>query len=72
MTIKVKLRELMTSPSNKRRSVIKNNQGDWLNMLLSEIKQYNDWVARCNDSLSKDNNQPATFHEPQIRKCYDW
>ena len=59
MTTKVKLRELMTSPSNERRSVIVFNQGDWLNMLLSEIKQYNDWVARCNDSLSKDNNQPA-------------
>jgi hypothetical protein len=76
MTIKIELRELVMTPSNKKRSVMKNDipnaQGEWLQMLLHEIKNYNKWVDRKNDSLSKKNDETITFYEPPIRKCYDW
>ena len=76
MTIKIELRELVMTPSNKKRSVMKNDipnaQGDWLHMLLNEIEQYNDWVTKRNDRLSEDNDETTTFYEPPIRKCYDW
>jgi hypothetical protein len=51
---------------------IPNAQGEWLQMLLHEIKNYNKWVDRKNDSLSKKNDETITFYEPPIRKCYDW
>jgi hypothetical protein len=59
------------TPSKKRRTVIKNNS-HWRDLIIGEAKQYNDWVTRCNDSLSEDNNETTTFYEPPIRKCYDW
>jgi len=59
------------TPSKKRRTVIKNN-AEWLQLIIGEAKQYNDWVSRCNDTLSEDNDETTTFYEPPIRKCYDW
>jgi len=75
MTIKIELRELIMTPSNKKRSVMKNlipDQGDWLHLLLHEIENYNNWVDDRNDSLSKKNDETTIFYEPPIRKCYDW
>ena len=76
MTIKIELKELLMTPSNKKRSVMKNDipnaQGEWLHMLLNEIKNYNYWVEEKNDSLSKKNDETTIFYEPPIRKCYDW
>jgi hypothetical protein len=68
---KIYLKELVMTPSKKRRTVIKNNS-HWRDLIIGEAKQYNDWVTRCNDSLSEDNNETTTFYEPPIRKCYDW
>ena len=71
MTTKIELKELVMTPSKKRRTVIKNN-AEWLQLIIGEAKQYNDWVTRCNDTLSEDNDETTTFYEPPIRKCYDW
>jgi|5B_taG_2_1085324.scaffolds.fasta_scaffold184025_1 hypothetical protein len=71
MTTKIELKELVMTPSKKRRTVIKNN-AEWLQLIIGEAKQYNDWVSRCNDTLSEDNDETTTFYEPPIRKCYDW
>ena len=71
MTIKIELMELMMTPHSKQRSVIKNNQHDWLDMLLSEIKYYNNWVADRNERLSKQDDGTTTFHEPPIRNLLD-
>ena len=71
MTTKIELKELIMTPSKQHRTVIKNNS-HWMQLIIGEVKQYNDWVTRCNDRLSKDNNEITTFYEPPIRKCYDW
>ena len=75
MTIKIELRELVMTPSNKKRSVMKNDipnaQGDWLHMILHEIQQYNNWVTKMNDRLSVVIDETTKFYEPPIRKCYD-
>ena len=75
MTIKIELKELMMSPlSNKPRTVIKNHNADasdWLQLIIGEIKQYNNWVSRCNDTLSEDNDETTTFYEPPFRNLYE-
>lgn len=72
MTTKIELKELIMTPSKKHRTVIKNNQAEWMQLIIGEVKQYNDWVTKRNDQLSEDNNETTTFYEPPIRKCYDW
>jgi len=59
------------TPHSKQRSVIKNNQHDWLDMLLSEIKHYNNWVEDRNERLSAKDDGTTTFHEPPIRNLLD-
>ncbi|HBY69915.1 MAG TPA: hypothetical protein DEG69_20525 [Flavobacteriaceae bacterium] len=71
MTTKIELKELVMTPSKKHRTVIKNN-AHWRDLIIGEVKQYNDWVTKRNDRLSEDNNETTTFYEPPIRKCYDW
>ena len=68
---KIYLKELVMTPSKKRRTVIKNNS-HWRDLIIGEVKQYNDWVTKRNEKLSKDNDETTTFYEPPIRKCYDW
>ena len=65
----VKLKELKMSPSNEKRRVHLQNRGlqdgaDWLELILGEIKQYNDWVTRKNKSLEeKDDPSTDFYHE---------
>ena len=73
MTTKIELKELIMTPSKKHRTVIKcPQQAEWKQLIIGEVKQYNDWVTKRNDQLSEDNNETTTFYEPPIRKCYDW
>jgi hypothetical protein len=67
------------SPSNKKRRVFKyrnidslnQDSADWLQLILGEIKQYNNWVTRMNEKLSMDDDPSTVFYHPPIRSVYD-
>jgi len=79
MTIKIELKELKMSPSNKKRRVFKyrnidslrKDSADWLQLILGEIKQYNDWVIKRNKALEVDDDPSTVFYHPPLRSVYD-
>ena len=73
----IEIKELKMYHSNKRR-VFKNDgrslyteSSDWLQLILGEIKQYNNWVTRMNEKLSMDDDPSTVFYHPPIRSVYD-
>jgi hypothetical protein len=75
----VKLKELKMSPSNQRRRVFKHrnidslrqDSADWLQLILGEINQYNDWVTKRNKALEVDDDPSTVFYHPPLRSVYD-
>tara|TARA_R110002020_G_scaffold434470_1_gene644583 strand:+ start:499 stop:696 length:198 start_codon:yes stop_codon:yes gene_type:complete len=64
----------MSPLSNKPRTVIKNHNADasdWLQLIIGEIKQYNNWVTTKNDQLSVRDDGTTTFYEPPFRNLYE-
>jgi hypothetical protein len=67
------------SPSNQRRRVFKNDgrdvfhheASDWLQLILGEINQYNDWVTKRNKALEVDDDPSTVFYHPPLRSVYD-
>tara|TARA_Y100001937_G_C7024502_1_gene287063 strand:+ start:543 stop:755 length:213 start_codon:yes stop_codon:yes gene_type:complete len=67
------------SPSNQRRRVFKyrnidtlrKNSADWLQLILGEINQYNDWVTKRNEKLEMDDDPSTVFYHPPLRSVYD-
>ena len=59
------------SPSKEKRRVLLNRAvqdgADWLELILGEIKQYNDWVTRKNASLEeKEDPSTVLYHRKFI------
>ena len=74
----VKLKELRMCHSNKRRvfkndgrDVYNHEASDWLQLILGEINQYNDWVTKKNASLEVNNDPCTEFYHPPLRSEYD-
>jgi hypothetical protein len=73
----IEIKELKMYHSNKRR-VFKNDgrslyteSSDWLQLILGEIKQYNDWVTKKNASLEVNDDPCTEFYHPPLRSEHD-
>tara|TARA_R100001224_G_C3940755_1_gene122206 strand:- start:2 stop:217 length:216 start_codon:yes stop_codon:yes gene_type:complete len=67
------------SPSNQKRRVFKHrnidslrqDSADWLQLILGEINQYNDWVTKKNASLEVNDDPCTEFYHPPLRSEHD-